>query len=94
VIGLIIVIPQDPMLSDVTEAKSILYKTFRSNAPHHLLSTVHAAALLRVRVLAGPLKRRLARLICIVQPTGCTLGCFHTAGCTTPCKLNMSPYSH
>jgi len=53
VISLIIVIPQDPMLSDATEAKSILYKTFRSNAPHHLLSTVHAAALLRVNLMTS-----------------------------------------
>ena len=35
-----------------------------------------------VSVLAGPLKRRLAALICIVlHPTGCTAGCGHTAGC-------------
>ena len=26
-------------------------------------------------VLAGPLKRRLAAVICIVHPTGCTTGC-------------------
>ena len=40
-------------------------------------STVHTAALLRrndvINVLAGPFKRRLARLICIVHPTGCTI---------------------
>jgi len=47
-------------------------------------STVHTAALLRVNlmtssILAGPLKRRLAGLICIVHPTGCTTDC--TAGC-------------
>ena len=38
-----------------------------------------------ISVLAGPLKRRLAELICIVHPTGCTTGC--TTGCNvyTPC---------
>ena len=33
-----------------------------------------------ISVLAGPLKRRLAGLICIVHPTGCTTGC--TTDCT------------
>ena len=32
-----------------------------------------------ISVLAGPLMRRLAGLICIVHPTGCTTGCVHTA---------------
>jgi len=40
-------------------------------------STVHTTALLCrsgvINVLAGPLKRRLAWLICIVYPTGCKL---------------------
>jgi len=38
-----------------------------------------------ISVLAGPLKRRLAGLICIVHPTGCTTGCVRTAGYTTGC---------
>ena len=38
-------------------------------------------------VLAGPLKGRLAGLICIIHATGCTAGCVHTTGCTTGCKV-------
>jgi len=40
-----------------------------------------------ISVLAGPLKRRLAGLICIVHPAGCTAGCVHTARCHD-CFLN------
>jgi len=41
---------------------------------------------------AGPLKRRLAALICIVHLTGCTAGGVHTAGCrpTTGCKHRVT----
>ena len=65
----------------------ILFKQFRSNAsPHRRLSTQPPCCARQpidvISVLAGPLKRRLAGLICIVHPTGCTTGCVHTAGCT------------
>jgi len=45
-------------------------------------------------VLAGPLKRRLAGIICIVHPTGCTTGCVYTAGCTTGCKMLTACYGY
>jgi len=51
----------------------------RSNAPHRLLSTQPPCCARQpndvISVLAGPLKCRLAGLICILHPTGCTTGC-------------------
>ena len=54
--------------------KNILFLKLRSNAPHRLLSTQPPCCARQpndvISVLAGPLKRRLAALICIVHPTG------------------------
>jgi len=52
--------------------------------PLYFTASVYAASQANdVRgILAGPLKCRLAGLICILHPTGCTTGCVHTAGCT------------
>jgi len=55
-------------------------KRVTSSCPHSRLAARQPNDV--VSVLAGPLKRRLAALICIVHPTGCTTGCVHTARTT------------
>ena len=64
-------------------------KKLWSSAPHRLMSTQPPCCARQpndvISVLAGPLKRRLAALICIVHPTGCTTGCVHPTGCTAGC---------
>jgi len=69
-----------PRVKNKRMNKNILFLKLRSNAPHRLLSTQSPPCCARqpndvISVLAGPLKRRLAALICIVHPTGCTTGC-------------------
>jgi len=64
------------------------------NQTHHIICCPYSRLAARqpndvISVLAGPLKRCLAALICIVHPTGCTAGCVYTVtvGYTTGCKV-------
>jgi len=73
VINLIFVIPQDHMLPTVINKNYFLnfYQTCHIvYCPHSRLPARQANDVLSV--LAGPLKHRLAALICTVHPTGCT----------------------
>jgi len=51
----------------------------KMNPIHHIVCCPHSRLAMRqpngvISVLAGPLSRRLAALICILHPTGCTTG--------------------
>jgi len=48
---------------------------WRNNVITKLLNILDYLIALVISVRAGPLKRRLAGLICIVHPTGCATGC-------------------
>jgi len=93
VIDLIFVILRDHILPWVKLNKYInknyfLYKEL--DQTRHKVYCPHSRLAARqpndvTSVLAGPLKRRLAALICTVHPTGCTTGC--ATGCTTGCNM-------
>jgi len=77
VIDLIFVILQDHMLWRVKINKNFFKISIKTR---HIVYCPHSRLAVRqpndvINVLAGPLKRRLAALICTVHPTGCTTGC-------------------
>jgi len=70
VIDIISVVLRDHM---VLMVKINIVENLKQIDPHsRLAARQHNDA---TSVQAGPLKRRLAGLICIVHPTGCTTGC-------------------
>ena len=66
------------MLPRVENKQEFFLKNF--DQTRHIVYCPHSRLAARqpndvISVLAGPLKRRLAGLIGIVHPTGCTTGC-------------------